>query len=770
MLTSFSDLIDYLSAVSVTVTTVNCADLPFMKRNRVLLQNLAIFIVDCAPISVLSLLARARFSDLDLLGPHYLWLLVDGHGALEERDLVSGSLLLEGDNVAILKSNRKNMSRTAELNVNPRKESQFSISSYTQGANGVMYMSPVGSWGYPTGLHFFYFLFPMMHQGFNNRQFRVTAVQRFPFTIKYGEGNWSGLCFEIIDELARVLNFSYIVIEPPEQDRHFGIVVNGSNSFNGMIGMLQRKEVDFGVGHFSVIEERQEVVDFTPTFLIDHYIILLRRPNLSQSQIFICFGPFTNEVWLCVAASVILVGAIYHLMCKFHPLSPGDKRGACDWSISTLQVFGAMMQQGMAYVPVFSSGRVLIGLWWFYTIVVVATYNGNLIAFLTAPKVVVPINTIADLVQSDIGFGTTRYAALHGVLKESEHPDMKTLWNRIKDNQDYYLMNNEIEGIRKTHGDSNYAFLLEESYFTSLRTRNSSVSELVCDFVRAEEYFFRSMYAFPFQKDSPYLKRISVGLLRIIEAGLMERWKRKWSTSVTPCNGLERTAEQTNISLAEAQGAFYVLGIGLMCSFFSLMLEYLFSTYILKHCSWSSFKNKLLRKKQPVNLEKKSYAVPAPRSYPRDIHSPSTSDCHSNSHIDSHTDSHTDQVQRPSLSDNISECDSSVDVAAIDQVDLQSPRAQFKTLVVHDCHNVLLRSRSCSIHLNDGDVEQERGDGDSGIAGDVTTIKSHRVLIEVDDESKKEIDKESIPMKITIIGCIDDEDDSSQQSSIVTYL
>ena len=29
------------------------------------------------------------------------------------------------------------------------------------------------------------------------------------------------------------------------------------------------------------------------------------------------------------------------------------------------------------------------------------------------------------------------------------------------------------------------------------------------------------------------------------------------------CTGLERKAEQTNISLAEAQGAFYILGLGM---------------------------------------------------------------------------------------------------------------------------------------------------------------------------------------------------------------
>ena len=41
----------------------------------------------------------------------------------------------------------------------------------------------------------------------------------------------------------------------------------------------------------------------------------------------------------------------------------------------------------MVYIPESHSARIMIACWWFYTIIVVGTYNGNLIAFLTAPKV-----------------------------------------------------------------------------------------------------------------------------------------------------------------------------------------------------------------------------------------------------------------------------------------------------------------------------------------------------------------------------------------------
>ena len=56
----------------------------------------------------------------------------------------------------------------------------------------------------------------------------------------------------------------------------------------------------------------------------------------------------------------------------------------------------------------------------------------------------------------------------------------------------------------------------------------------------------------------------------------MERWESKWYPVGSKCTGLERTTSQTNISLAQAQGAFYILGIGLIMASLCLVTEKLF--------------------------------------------------------------------------------------------------------------------------------------------------------------------------------------------------
>lgn len=50
------------------------------------------------------------------------------------------------------------------------------------------------------------------------------------------------------------------------------------------------------------------------------------------------------------------------------------------------------------YLPKSDSGRIIVGTWWLVVLVVVTTYCGNLVAFLTFPKMEVPVNTVEELV------------------------------------------------------------------------------------------------------------------------------------------------------------------------------------------------------------------------------------------------------------------------------------------------------------------------------------------------------------------------------------
>ena len=56
---------------------------------------------------------------------------------------------------------------------------------------------------------------------------------------------------------------------------------------------------------------------------------------------------------------------------------------------------------GGAYEPATTPGRVFIGCWWAFSIVIVASYGGSLIAYLTMAKGDAPFSTLEKLVEQD---------------------------------------------------------------------------------------------------------------------------------------------------------------------------------------------------------------------------------------------------------------------------------------------------------------------------------------------------------------------------------
>ena len=67
------------------------------------------------------------------------------------------------------------------------------------------------------------------------------------------------------------------------------------------------------------------------------------------------------------------------------------------WNMSLLQLLITMMLYmlhntdiaGSQYEPTSLTMRKLVGFWWFFSIVMAATYTGNLIAVLAVPKTVI---------------------------------------------------------------------------------------------------------------------------------------------------------------------------------------------------------------------------------------------------------------------------------------------------------------------------------------------------------------------------------------------
>ena len=70
--------------------------------------------------------------------------------------------------------------------------------------------------------------------------------------------------------------------------------------------------------------------------------------------------------------------------------------------------------------PGMSSVRFIVGFWWLFCIVIVATYSGNLIAFLTVAKYKAPFETLREMAEKEeYKFGTIGDSSLETIFQVS---------------------------------------------------------------------------------------------------------------------------------------------------------------------------------------------------------------------------------------------------------------------------------------------------------------------------------------------------------------
>ncbi|KAK7504836.1 hypothetical protein BaRGS_00003864 [Batillaria attramentaria] len=131
-----------------------------------------------------------------------------------------------------------------------------------------------------------------------------------PFIIRYKDGNrtqYTGLCVDLLEYIARDLNFTYVISEPP--DLSWGHrLPNGT--WVGMTAMLKRKEVDLALAGMSVTSERATVSDYSEGFYFDELALLVSRPTEEIGWTFF-LRPFHWLVYIALGGSLIFVTAVF---------------------------------------------------------------------------------------------------------------------------------------------------------------------------------------------------------------------------------------------------------------------------------------------------------------------------------------------------------------------------------------------------------------------------------------------------------------------------
>ncbi|XP_063879182.1 glutamate receptor ionotropic, kainate 2-like isoform X11 [Scylla paramamosain] len=339
-------------------------------------------------------------------------------------------------------------------------------------------------------------------------------------------------------------------------------------------------KADLAIGSMTINYARENVIDFTKPFMNVGIGILFKVPTSQQTRLFSFMNPLAIEIWLYVLAAYVLVSITMFIVARFspyewynpHPCSQENDVVENQFSLSNSFWFtiGTLMQQGSDLNPKACSTRIVGGIWWFFTLIIISSYTANLAAFLTVERMITPIDDVEDLAsQTEIAYGIQASGSTMTFFQDSKIETYQKMWRFMENKKPSVFVQSYDEGVRRVL-EGNYAFLMESSMLDYYVQRN-------CNLTQIGGLLDSKSYGIATPMGSPWRDKISLAILELQEKGVIQMlYNRWWKNTGDTCNREDSNKENKASALGvdNIGGVFVVLLCGLAFAVLIAILEF----------------------------------------------------------------------------------------------------------------------------------------------------------------------------------------------------
>uniref|UniRef100_A0AAY4DF51 Glutamate receptor n=1 Tax=Denticeps clupeoides TaxID=299321 RepID=A0AAY4DF51_9TELE len=428
-----------------------------------------------------------------------------------------------------------------------------------------------------------------------NRTIVVTTIMEAPYVMykknhMHLEGNdkYEGYCVDLASEIAKHVGIKYrlsIVM-----DGKYGARDPETKTWNGMVGELVYGRADIAVAPLTITLVREEVIDFSKPFMSLGISIMIKKPQKSKPGVFSFLDPLAYEIWMCIVFAYIGVSVVLFLVSRFSPYewhldetdeakdpqTPPDPPNDFGIFNSLWFSLGAFMQQGCDISPRSLSGRIVGGVWWFFTLIIISSYTANLAAFLTVERMVSPIESAEDLAkQTEIAYGTLDSGSTKEFFRRSKIAVYEKMWSYMKSAEPSVFAKTTPDGVarvRKSKGK--FAFLLESTMNEYIEQRKP------CDTMKVGGNLDSKGYGVATPKGSALRTPVNLAVLKLSEQGILAKLKNKWWYDKGECGAKDSGSKDKTsaLSLSNVAGVFYILVGGLGLAMMVALIEFCYKS------------------------------------------------------------------------------------------------------------------------------------------------------------------------------------------------
>lgn len=420
--------------------------------------------------------------------------------------------------------------------------------------------------------------------------FKVTSrfgepyfINRTSEKVLTGNEKYDGFVVDVMEEIAKIINISYIF--HPVKDNQYGSYVEAKDRWNGMVGEVMYGEADMAIADLTITRKRQEVVDFTLPFLNLGIGVLYRKPVKQPPSLFSFMSPFALTVWIGMSLAYLGVTLVLFILARFSP-TEWDNPYPCiqdpeelENSFTMLNSFwftiGSLMQQGSDIAPKAVSTRMVAGMWWFFTLIMISSYTANLAAFLTVEQFESPFKSAREMAdQSKVKYGCVTGGSTYNFFQFSSIDWHQKLWNFMSANPDVFTTGNP-EGTQRVQDRTDYAFFMESAGIEFIVQRH-------CDLRQVGETLDSKGYGIALRRGSELRTKLSNAILKLQEDAIIHRLRKKWWEEMLGAGKCGAVASggggAEELGIDNLGGVFVVLMGGMGVSCVIAVLEFIWHT------------------------------------------------------------------------------------------------------------------------------------------------------------------------------------------------
>ena len=420
----------------------------------------------------------------------------------------------------------------------------------------------VNSWVFENGGHFLSgsSLFPpKIPYDLKKCNINASTMHIEPFVFMHNEASsddrcTGGLECRLFCLLMDKLNMTFQLKLPGKE--MWGVKL-GKDSWTGMKGHLIKNISDIAFGTFFLDTELCDVFECTVPYFENYFVWHLPRAKevAKWKSLFLVFELTT---WLAFVAVCVAVILLLWRMARTSRADPSETSTYANISKCSSSVWAALLGVSVPEMPRKTRLRLLFLLWLFYCLHIDIVYLTFLTTFLIQPGFEHQIQTVEELVESDVEYGF--HKGFDKYFNDSTDEILVKMLNNRKD-----CAANEANCHYRTITKGEFAVLetnhyMEYKYLTANHPVGQSGKPLFYSF---KDTFLRINFVMYLTKGNHLLGRINNIITRAVEAGLIDQWWREMKLSWTLRRGTQIHEESSTLTLLDLHSAFVFLFLGL---------------------------------------------------------------------------------------------------------------------------------------------------------------------------------------------------------------